>query len=60
MEYHPLDYAIKIVRLCVPLQFLVLGVLLDPPPLYSLVHSADPPCHRLLEVVPGPWTHLHH
>ena len=36
-----------------------LGVLLDPQPLYSMVHSADSPCHTLLEVVLSSWSDLH-
>ena len=39
---------------------LMLGVLLDPQSLYSLVHPADSPWHTLLEVVLSSSTGLHH
>ena len=38
----------------------LLGVLLDPQPLHSLVHSVDSPWYTLLEVVHSPCTGLHH
>ena len=36
-----------------------LGFLLDPQPLYRVVHFVDSPCHTLLEVVLSPWPGLY-
>ena len=39
---------------------ILLGVLLDPQPIRSLVHIVDSPRSKLLEVVHTSGSHLHH